>query len=162
MQNKQIMINELKEIAMRYRKAIEKAIQTKEIIDYNLVNFPKGCCSFVSDYLQRYLYEQGIESLYVSGEYGYGWGGYSHAWLVAYEDIIVDITGDQYQDNEGELFYDIPVYVGEEDGFHKLFKYNDNGPLISYPEQEINDSRNGRLKEKKNKIYNIILKYIQN
>ena len=43
------MINELKEIAMRYRKAIEKAIQTKEIIDYNLVNFPKGGCNFVSD-----------------------------------------------------------------------------------------------------------------
>ena len=90
MQNKQIMINELKEIAMRYRKAIEKAIQTKEIIDYNLVNFPKGCCNFVSDYLQRFLYEQGIESLYVSGEYGSGWEGDSHAWLVAYEDIIVD------------------------------------------------------------------------
>lgn len=52
------------------------------------------------------------------------------------------------------------MYVGEEDGFHKLFKYN--GPPISYPEQEINDSRNSRLKEKKNKNYNIILKYIQN
>ena len=160
MQNKQIMINELKEIAMRYRKAIEKAIQTKEIIDYNLVNFPKGCCSFVSDYLQRYLYEQGIESLYVSGEYGYGCEWYSHAWLVAYEDIIVDITGDQYQDNKGELFYDIPVYVGEEDEFHKLFKYN--GPPISYTEPEINASPSSRFKEKNNKNYNIILKYIQN
>ncbi len=154
------MITELKKIAMKFRKAVEKAIQTEEIIDYTLVKFPEGCCSFVSEYLQRYLYEHGIESLYVSGEYGSGWEGDSHAWLVAYEDIIVDITGDQYQDNEGELFYDIPVYVGEEDGFHKLFKYN--GPPISYPEQEINDSRNSRLKEKKNKNYNIILKYIQN
>ena len=160
MQNKQIMINELKEIAMRYRKAIEKAIQTKEIIDYNLVNFPKGCCSFVSDYLQRYLYEQGIESLYVSGEYGSGWEGESHAWLVAYGNIIVDITGDQYQDNEGELFYDIQVYVGEEDEFHKLFKHN--GSPMTYLEKEINGSRSSHLKEKNNKNYNIILKYIQN
>ena len=154
------MITELKKIAMQFRKAVEKAIQTEEIIDYNLVNFPKGCCSFVSDYLQRYLYEQGIESLYVSGEYGSGWKGDSHAWLVAYEDIIVDITGDQYQDNGGELFYDIQVYVGEEDEFHKLFKHN--GSPMTYLEKEINGSRSSHLKEKNNKNYNIILKYIQN
>mgnify|MGYP000852178339 CR=1 FL=1 len=154
MQNKQVMINELKEIATKYRQAIEKAIQAGEI-DHNLLNFPVGCCGYVSAYLQRYLYEQGIESLYVSG-----WEGDSHAWLVAYEDIIVDITGDQYQDNKGALFYDIPVYVGKEDEFHKLFKYN--GPPISYPEQEINDSCSSHLKEMNNKNYNIILKYIQN
>jgi len=52
-------LDKAKEV-IKIRKAVEKAIQTEEIIDYNLVNFPKGCCSFVSDYLQRYLYEQGI------------------------------------------------------------------------------------------------------
>ncbi len=45
----------------------------------------------------------------------------SHAWVILNGGLIVDITGDQFKDNEEFLDYDIPVYVGKMDDFHRLF-----------------------------------------
>ena len=36
-------------------------------------------------------------------------------WLTLEDDDIVDITGDQYKDRSGSLYYDLPVYVGKMD-----------------------------------------------
>lgn len=44
----------------------------------------------------------------------------SHAWVIV-DGLIADITGDQFKNNDEFLRYDVPVYVGEMDEFHKLF-----------------------------------------
>ena len=59
--------------------------------------FPRGCCSFASDLLQRYLIEQySFHTWYMSGQYGYGWNAKNHAWLESEDCTVIDITGDQY------------------------------------------------------------------
>ena len=45
----------------------------------------------------------------------------THAWLETSEGIIIDITGDQFGYRRDNLFFDIPVYVGMADSFHRLF-----------------------------------------
>lgn len=150
--------SELKEIAIKFRCAIEKAIQAGELRDSNLENFPNGCCNYISDFLQRYLYEHGIETLCVFGKYGYGWDSESHVWLVTINNIIIDITGDQYKHNRAMLNYDIPVFVGEADKFHKLFEYNGR-PIKYTPSEAPNDSYR-KSRERSREIYNKILKFI--
>ena len=38
------------------------------------------------------------------------------------DSIIIDITGDQFTNQKCFLYYNIPVYVGFLDDFHKLFR----------------------------------------
>ncbi len=45
-------------------------------------------------------------------------------WLTLENGSIVDITGDQYSNRTGMLRYDMPVYVGQIDAFHKQFRLN--------------------------------------
>ncbi len=58
------------------------------------------------------------------------------------EGLIIDITGDQFSD------YDIPIYVGVRDAFHKSFEFN-----YAYDFEVLNDARLERL-------YRIIEVYI--
>ena len=100
---------DLFEIASAFRTAIEEAVRAGEIVE--MINFPKGCCSYASDLLQRYLIERyDISTLYMSGRYGYGWDGESHAWLETQDGFVIDITGDQYKNKK--LNFKIPVYIG--------------------------------------------------
>lgn len=83
--------------------------------------FPRGNCGVACDLLGRYLLEQaGVRSWYTSGKIG----SESHVWLTLENGDIVDITGDQYKNREGSLYYDLPVYVGKIDAFHSQFKLN--------------------------------------
>lgn len=112
-------LNRLKFLAFNFRKAIEATIVDVELQEMS--TFPRGCCSFASDLLQRYLFEQGIESKYMSGRLGYGWHGESHAWLETADGIVIDITGDQYTNNK-HITFNTSVYVGtRNDGFHNRF-----------------------------------------
>ena len=110
-------------IASAFRTAIEEAIRAGEIQE--MATFPRGCCSFASDLLQRYLTEQyGIFTWYMSGHYGYGWDGESHAWLETQDEIVIDITGDQYRYKK--LKFTEPVYIGSrDDGFHDKFELDE-------------------------------------
>lgn len=45
-------------------------------------------------------------------------------WLTLENGDIVDITGDQYKNRSGSLYYDLSVYVGEMDAFHSQFRLN--------------------------------------
>lgn len=86
-------MSELYEIANRFRSAIESAVRAGEIKE--MCSFPNGCCSFASDLLQRFLFEEcDIFTWYMSGSYGCGWTGESHAWLETMDEIVIDITGD--------------------------------------------------------------------
>ena len=83
-------------------------------------DFPSGACGYASELLQRYLWEKGVFTLYVSGQYGHGWSAQNHAWLETREGTVIDITGDQFK-YKTPRFTD-PVYVGpRENGFHNMF-----------------------------------------
>lgn len=106
-------------IASSFRTAIEKAVRAGKLRE--MVTFPRGCCGFASELLQRYLFELNIFTWYMTGRYGYGWDGENHAWLETQNGTVIDITGDQYKNKE--LNFTAPVYVGPRtDGFHDKFE----------------------------------------
>lgn len=110
---------QLSQLASDFREAIERLIKKRNDPYDMLLGFPRGKCGFVSSLFQRYLHEQfGEEVLYVTSSRDCP---ESHAWLETDKGIIIDITGDQYFDRENEFFYNIPVYVGTLDDFHKAF-----------------------------------------
>lgn len=121
-------MNDLYEIATAFRTAIEEAVRAGEIRE--MVSFPVGCCSFASDLLQRYLIDQfDYFTWYMSGTYGYGWNGESHAWLETQDhSLVIDISGDQYKNNK-KLKFTVPTYIGPRaDGFHDKFKLDEPVP----------------------------------
>jgi hypothetical protein len=61
---------DLNEVASAFRGAIEEAARNGELKD--METFPRGCCGLASDLLQRYLFEHGVFTWYMSGRYGYG------------------------------------------------------------------------------------------
>ncbi|ASA21276.1 hypothetical protein [Paenibacillus donghaensis] len=105
--------------ATLFRRAIEKM----DISEYSMSpwfnRFPRACCGDASNLLAKYLREQhGVETIYVCG-----WRkGQSHAWL-EYNDLIIDITADQFE----EIFE--PAVVTTDKTFHSRFlnqKYSDS------------------------------------
>ena len=119
----------IKYIVTQYRSAIDKALTMGELDnDFSFSLFPHGCCGDAIDLLAQYLLDKGIKTYYVCGNYYYDdptKGAQSHAWLQTEDKTIIDITGDQFKDNSAFLNYDVSVYVGPEDEFHRLFKVED-------------------------------------
>lgn len=113
-------MSNLFQIALSFRTAIEEAVRAGEIPE--MMSFPRGCCGFASELLQRYLIEeQGTFTWYMSGRYGYGWDGESHAWVETMDGTVIDITGDQYKYKKFKFAE--PIYVGpRSDGFHDKFE----------------------------------------
>lgn len=115
--------------------------------------FPCGCCTYASDLFQRFLFERGIITLYISGQYGYGWEAKSHAWLETEDGIVVDITGDQYRNKE--LKFAEPVYVGEiTDGFRDRF-------ILDKPVEYMVSADPYRPNRDFNRRYDTVLKFIK-
>lgn len=69
-------------------------------------------------------------------------------------------TGDQYSNRIGTLYYDLPVYVGKIDAFHKQFRLNGE-PLEITPDDWKPDflGENG-IQRKKRIAYEKIMKYV--
>jgi len=129
------MDNTLFDIASAFREAIKTAIATCKAREKSENGFPNGWCGYASGYLQKYLYDNGIETYYAGGTYGYGWEGESHTWLETEDGIVIDITGDQYKYKK--LKFEIPVYVGKkENGFYDKFDQ-----YIPTPYQESDDPK---------------------
>ena len=122
------MMENIEKLATQFRKAIDMALEAGEFDNDSIYRrFPHGCCGDTSDMLAQYLLDNGIKTDYVCGMY---WGKtdgnvQTHAWLMVDKSIIVDITGDQFSDRFTFLNYGKPVYVGQEDGFHRLFNVKD-------------------------------------
>ena len=146
-----INMDDLFEIAYRFRIAIERAVKAGEIRE--MMSFPTGCCSYASDILQRYLIEQyALFTWHMSGRFGYGPNGESHAWLETRDGTVIDITGDQYKNKE--LYFAKPVYVGPRiDGFHDQFELD---APIAYSRNE--DSFGGNIEF--DKRYETVFKYL--
>lgn len=83
--------------ASKFRRAIENC--NKSSLPESFHSFPKGSCSDASLILAHYLKEKGF------GEFEYYSGkrmGKSHGWLKQNE-IIIDITADQFADNDEKV-----------------------------------------------------------
>jgi len=107
-------------LATQLRAAIEATSFSMPPMD----RFPKGCCGDATIFLSEYLMEYGFKTTYYCGVHPFEEkerNPQSHAWVVLDGGLIADITGDQFKENEEFLNYDIPVYVGVMDDFHRLF-----------------------------------------
>lgn len=145
---------DLYEIAKAFRASIEAALKAGEIEEMR--GFPDGRCAYASDLLQRYLIEQyEFFTWYMSGEYGYGEDGESHAWLETQDhSVVIDITGDQYKCKK--LRFTESVYVGTRfDGFHDKFKLHE--PVAYFREE---DSFGGRNRDF-DRRYETVLRYLR-
>lgn len=97
-------LNTVYSLALEFRKGIDK-IRWGEIKgDCDITpwkRFPEGSCSDASILLGEYLWQKmNLEFGYISGEKkGANGQGLTHAW-VEYNGTIVDITADQFTDND--------------------------------------------------------------
>lgn len=118
------VVMEFEQLAYNFRNAIERAKVNNEH-EYFFRKFPTGQCGHTSDLLAQYYIDNGISDItYVVGTYS---GDdfediQSHAWLVV-NDMIVDITVDQFKYNKKLLYFDKSVYVGKMTSFHKMFEF---------------------------------------
>jgi hypothetical protein len=109
-----VMINtdNLKVLCANFREAILKTYGKD--LSCNLRDFPKGCCQIVSAMLMKYLMDNGYMNIkYVYGEKGV----LTHTWLQI-NDIIIDITADQFN-SEDNLIKPIIVELNSE--WHKQY-----------------------------------------
>jgi hypothetical protein len=87
-------ISHIIDMAERFRAAIEAC--EPESLPIGLQSFPAGACGDATLLLARYLRDKGHDGfVYICGVRE----GRSHAWLKR-ESLIVDITGDQFPENE--------------------------------------------------------------
>lgn len=121
---------ELKNDALHFRKAIEQArddgkFKTDNILHKNRMNhFPYDCCDDTADLFTHYLYHTyGIDSIRVDGSYYDESLGYTcnHSWQEV-SGMIVDLTGDQFNNDPALPIKANAVYVGLMDDFHRQFK----------------------------------------
>ena len=113
---------QLIEIASRFRSVLTSLPRSS--FPWNssmgLSQFPSGCCGDTSQTLATYIYEQtGLICSYVHGQYG-GTDGElgSHAWLEV-NDLVVDITADQFHYRGYDL---ASVYVGPRTSWYNSFE----------------------------------------
>lgn len=143
-------------LAEQFRNAIECAKENNEKDELHFFQrFPSGCCGDASDLLAQYLFDNGIKTFQVRGDcYEPDGQLQSHAWLSTEDGIIIDITGDQFKYNKIYNFFDIPVYVGYESDFHKMFEERDffhNAELSKI---------DGIAQYRLNNLYHKIMKYL--
>lgn len=152
-------MKDIKRLANQFRNAVDAARDAGEFDkDFSFNNFPCGCCGDASDLLAQYLLDHGIRTYYVCGTYSNGHfeNIQSHAWLVTDDQIIIDITGDQFRNNSEFLYYDKTVYVGTKNIFHDLFRIEDR----DIHENRGLNSLGGMCQSRLNELYNKITKYI--
>ena len=113
----------LEKLVTEFRMALDHAHSSGDFIhDPAFWNFPNGCCGDTCVLLGEYLYTHGIETDYVCGTwYGPNYRHQTHVWLVTKENLIIDITGDQFKDQTTFYNFDEPVYVGSSNSFYNLF-----------------------------------------
>ena len=146
-------------LAIQFRDAIDAARDAGEFQgDFSFNSFPRGCCGDASDLLAQFLLENGIKTYYVCGTYSNGSfdGIQSHAWLITVNNIIVDITGDQFRSNPTFMNYDKPVYVGAKKRFHRLFRVENR----DVRENIGLDALGGMCQSRLNDLYLKIYKYL--
>lgn len=152
--------NEIYELAARFRAAIDRALSDGAFADDPDFNgFPDGRCGYTSDLLAKWLHENGVETLYMSGQNGYGWDSQSHAWLETYDGLVIDITRDQFKQRRGALYSNDRVYVGEQDRLRNAFRLDP--PVPGYQEENVSGIiGETKLQRDFRRRYGIISRYL--
>lgn len=119
-----IAMKEIERLAKQFRNAIDAAFENGELRRcYPFSNFPYDCCEHTCDLLGQYLLENGIETFQMNGtcKKDVSW---HHVWLLTNDDIVIDITGDQFIDKLVSDKDVEAVHVGNEGTIHKIFILN--------------------------------------
>lgn len=115
-----------------FRNTIDNAKEDNEFLKHQLMRkFPNGCCGIVSCLLTKYLFDEELceKIYYVKGTYYYDDGNsQAHTWLQL-DDIIIDITADQFKFHNLPLKNTNRVYVGKTNEFYKSFYVHITGVL---------------------------------
>ena len=114
-------INQIKFYSEKFRRALE--LCPKRLLSIAFQDFPHGSCGDASLLLGKYLEDSGLNDFeYVSGEFYDSDGQYrSHAWLEK-ENLIIDITTDQFIDR------DESVFISTDKTWHERFKIKHRRP----------------------------------
>lgn len=91
--------NTIRELAVKFRNAIEKACDKGLFANDTFNRFPRGCCGDTSDLLAEYFCENGIKSICVNGTDACSQG---HAWLVI-KDMRIRTPVPEYFEMPEEL-----------------------------------------------------------
>lgn len=144
----------VRSLANDFRKAIERALEADKLHGTVIASFPIACCGYTSDLLQRYLAEKGIATRYISGTYRDCSinDSQSHAWLELNDDIIVDISGDQFRFEPYPLQNDCPVYCGKLNELYNRFELD--------PPCQCEGSFSKDVLRKEQEAYDIICKFL--
>ena len=115
--------------ATRFRRAIEKAKAAGEFTPQQfkperINNFPYDCCDETADLFTHYLYHEfGTDSIRINASY------YDkrlkrdcyHDWQET-DGWLVDLTGDQFENDPSIPIKAESIYVGKMDSFHRQFE----------------------------------------
>ena len=147
------------QLAKKFRDAIDVAKSHGEFDgDFSFCHFPRGCCGDACLLLGHYLLTKGINSRYVCGTYHGKQGSFqSHAWLLTDDEIIIDITGDQFKERKDFLNYSIATYYGPIDTFHAMFQVAKHNVRDTVPLEALAGINLHRLPS----LYQSISKYLQ-
>ena len=147
--------------AKRFRAAIEKArdagaFEPKDFNRERMSEFPYECCDDTADLFTHYLFHEfGTDSIRIDGHF------YSsrlecrrgHSWQIT-DGWLVDLTGDQFEDDPDVPIKGTDVYIGRMGKFHQQFKIDrcERSCGIEYLGNSCWDRMYG--------LYHTILKYI--
>jgi len=152
-------IQEIQEMAFRFRQAADNAFRHGAFgPNYPFNNFPHECCDDMCDLFGQLLLEKEVLIFKVHGIYRYdNWTHqYPHVWLKLEDDIIIDLTGDQYKNDPIMLNYDLSCYVGKGNCLYSLFPKEEQ---TSYPYYGINSYGDSNTRKRLWKLYDIILDF---
>ena len=147
--------------AVCFRKAIEKAKAAGEFISQGFTqdrmnHFPYDCCDDTADLFVHYLFNKygmnsiRVDSTYYDNELKCQCG---HSWQVT-DGWIIDMTGDQFDNDPAIQFKTEAVYVGEIGNFHQQF--NIIGKGISCGIESLNSDCHERMYS----LYNAIMRHM--
>ena len=89
----------------------------------NLSYFPDGCCNWASYFIGHYLkYEMSLNPIEIIGCRPGSDGEDEHSWVVV-DDIIIDITSDQFSDSIE------PIIIGYTSAWHETWQVIQRNPI---------------------------------
>lgn len=155
------LMNEIIQLAIEFRNVIDKAkVEGSFIKDQRFREFPHGCCGIASELLARFLLDKGVNRklIYVCGTYYDLDEPISHAWLETDDNIVIDITGDQFKYYPEPLKFEEKVYIGSYNDFYNLFEVDIEENCNNYYPLEDNFICNYLSRKE---LYEIILGYME-
>ena len=112
---------DIERLAKEFRYATKAACENGEMRKHPpFSGFPNECCDLTCDLLGQYLFENNIETYQMNGKCKYD-AKWHHVWLLTKDEIVIDITGDQFINKLVSPKEVKEVHVGIEGKIHRIF-----------------------------------------